>query len=270
MKKIIRNIKPFFLTSLFGMFAIFLTSASIPSGNVPVPTSDVALNPATSFRAIRSTAPLSALLSPNADTLTRISFAAGTTSGSVTGSLSSQATQSYILDAAWNQVMLVTVTSPGNNVYLEINGVSDGIFLTRFSNSATSWQGWLPGTESYIVKVFNNGGSTANYTLNVEIPARIRFALGAYSGSVFGWGSAAKTISYVLYAFSGQTMTATLSSSTGSVYLSIQGFSGGQSLVASSAALNTWTGTLPQSQEYIIRAVQNGSFVDFTLTVTIV
>ncbi|MGB7537509.1 MAG: hypothetical protein WBM17_03120, partial [Anaerolineales bacterium] len=63
---------------------------------------------------------------------------------------------------------------------------------------------------------------------------------------------------------------ATLTSSTGTVYLAIRGFSGGQTLVASSASQTTWTGTLPQSQEYIIDAVQGGTWVDFTLTVKIV
>jgi hypothetical protein len=65
-------------------------------------------------------------------------------------------------------------------------------------------------------------------------------------------------------------MTATLTSSTGTAYLAIRGFSGGQTLVASSASQTSWTGTLPQSQEYIIDVVQGGTWVDFTLTVKIV
>jgi hypothetical protein len=210
----------------------------------------------------------SANVRPNA--LTRIAFAAGTTSGVYTGTLASGAVQSYVLNAGWNQVMMVGVSSPDSRVYLQIRGQWDGNFLAQFSSALVYWQGWLPWTQDYLVEVYNSGGSTEGYTLSVEIPARIQFAQGAYSGSVWGRGSAAQTISYVLWARANQTMTATLSSGTGTVYLNIHGFSGGQSLVASSAAQTSWTGVLPQNQEYIIDAVQNSTWVDFTLTVTII
>jgi hypothetical protein len=205
-----------------------------------------------------------------ADPTIRIAFATGTTSGSVQGTLSSQAVQSYILRAMWNQVMSASVTSSNNSVYLEIHGVWDGIYLTRFSNVRTSWQGWLPRTEEFIVQVYNSGSAATSYTLSVDIPARIRFATGAYSATIYGRGYAAKIISYVLYARGGQTMTATLSSATNSVFVSIHGFSGGQSLVDSSAEETSWTGTLPSTQEYILEAVQNSTWVSYTLTVTII
>ena len=205
-----------------------------------------------------------------ADPPVRIAFAPGTTSGVYDGSLASGAVKSYVLNAAWNQVMIVNAATPDNRTYLEMYGLWDGYYLSRFSSAITSWQGWLPRSGDYIVKVYNGGGSAENYSLSVKIPARIRFAPGAYSGSVYGRGSAAQTISYVLYARAGQTMTATLSSSTGTVYLSIYGFSGGQSLVASTSSMATWTGVLPQTQEYIIDIVQGGSWVDFTLKVTII
>jgi hypothetical protein len=170
----------------------------------------------------------------------------------------------------WNQVMFVSATSSNNSVYLEIHGVWDGIYLTRFSNARTAWQGWLPRTEEYIIKVYNSGSAATSYTLSVDIPARIRFATGAYSATIYGRGYAAKIISYVLYARGGQTMTATLSSATNSVFVSIHGFSGGQSLVDSSADETSWTGTLPSTQEYILEAVQNSTWVSYALTVTII
>ena len=207
---------------------------------------------------------------PAADTLTRIAFTTGTTSVAVSGSLASGASQSYVLWAGWNQVMIVQATSAGSKIYLEISNRATGSFLVRASGAQTSWQGWLPRTGDYIVKVYNGGGSAENYSLQVTIPARIQFAKGAYSKFVFGRGSAAQTISYVLWARANQTMTATITSPAGTVYLAIRGFSGGQTLVASSASQTTWTGTLPQSQEYIIDAVQGGTWVDFTLTVKIV
>jgi hypothetical protein len=207
---------------------------------------------------------------PASDSLIRIAFTTGTTSATVSGTLASGASQSYVLWAGWNQVMIVQAASADSRVYLEIQDRWSGNFLVKASNALTSWQGWLPRTGDYLVKVYNGGVSSENYSLSVVIPARIQFAQGAYSGSVWGRGSAAQTISYVLWARANQTMTAVLSSSTGSVHLSIRGFSGGQSLISSAEAKTTWTGILPQSQEYIVEAVQGGSWVNFTLTVTIV
>jgi hypothetical protein len=207
---------------------------------------------------------------PATDSLIRIAFAQGTTSATVSGTLASGASQSYVLWAAWNQVMIVKADSADSKIVLDIYNRWTGYYLCTTSNALTSWQGWLPRTGDYIIKVYNSGGNSENYSLMMEIPARIQFARGAYSGSVWGRGSAAETISYVLWARANQAMTATITSSTGSVYLAIRGFSGGQTLVASSASQTTWTGTLPQSQEYIIDAVQGGTWVDFTLTVTIV
>jgi len=237
--------------------------ATLLVGNAFAPSSSVKVNPQT-----RSLVNISA--APAADSLIRIAFTTGTTSATVSGTLASGASQSYVLWAAWNQVMIVKADSADSKIYLEIYNRATGSYLVKASSALTSWQGWLPRTGDYIVKVYNGGGNSENYSLLVEIPARIRFARGAYSKSVFGRGSAAKIISYVLWARANQTMTVTLASSTGSVYLSIRGFSGGQTLVASSASQTTWTGTLPQSQEYIIDAVQGGTWVDFTLTVKIV
>jgi hypothetical protein len=248
-----------FLPLILGIAALLAGGAFAPSSSLPVNS------PSRSFaqESILSAAPV-------ADTLTRIAFTTGTTSATVSGTLASGASQSYVLWAGWNQVMIVQSTSADSKIYLEIQDRWSGNFLIKASSALTTWQGWLPRTGDYIVKVYNGGGSSENYTLSVVIPARIQFARGAYSKSVWGRGSAAQTISYVLWARANQTMTATLTSSTGTAYLAIRGFSGGQTLVASSASQTSWTGTLPQSQEYIIDVVQGGTWVDFTLTVKIV
>jgi hypothetical protein len=248
-----------------GIAALLAGGAFAPSSSLPAGTSNTHPAQANSLSAAASAA--SAF---SADSLIRIAFATGTTSATVSGTLAPGASQSYILWAGWNQVMIVQAQSADSNIYVEIYNQWTGNYLVTAASSQTSWQGWLPRTGDYIVRVYNGGGNTENYSLLVEIPARIQFAWGAYSGSVWGRGSAANTISYVLWARANQTMTASLSSSTGTVYLTIRGFSGGQSLVDSSASQTTWTGTLPQSQEYILDAVQGGTWVDFTLTVTIV
>jgi hypothetical protein len=251
-------------TVIVAIVTLLVSSAFVSSSSIPVNHQGLS----TKFESVLQNA--SAGSNSRAASLIRIAFARGTTSGSAAGSLAAGTAQSYVLWAGWSQTMVASVESPDGKTFLDIYTRWSGISLCRLSNALTSWQGVLPRSEDYVVKVTNSGGSAQNYSLTVTIPARIRFARGAYSGSVWGRGSAAKVISYVLWARANQTMTATLSSSTGSVYLSIRGFSGGQSLVSSSDSKTTWTGTLPQSQDYIVEAVQGGALVDFTLTVTIV
>jgi hypothetical protein len=207
---------------------------------------------------------------PSTYPFTRIAFALGTTSGSVGGTLAPQAVQSYVLGAMWNQVMMVSVSAPSSPVYLQIYGAYDGGYLAVFSSALASWQGWLPRTQDYVVQLYNAGSAATSYTLSVVIPARIQFARGAFSATIFGAGYAAQTISYVLWARGGQTMTATLSSSTNSVVVAIRGFADNQILVNSSAGQTSWTGTLPSTEDYILEAVQTGAWVRYTLTVTIV
>ncbi len=248
-----------FVPVILGIAALLAGGAFAPESSLPVKSPSRSLTQENIVYA-----------APAADTLTRIAFTTGTTSAAISGTLASGASQSYVLWAGWNQVMIVQATSADSKIYLEIQDRWSGNFLVKASSALTNWQGWLPRTGDYIVKVYNGGGSSENYSLMVEIPARIQFAQGAYSKSVSGRGSAAQTISYVLWARANQTMTATLTSSSGTVYLAIRGFSGGQTMVASSSSQTAWTGILPQSQEYIVDAVQGGSWVDFTLTVKIV
>ena len=252
-------VRPPFVPVILGTAVLLVGGAFAPSSSLPV-------NPPSQSLVQESIVSAA----PAADTLTRIAFTTGTTSATVSGTLASGASQSYVLWAAWNQVMIVQADSADSKIVLEIYNRWTGYYLCSTASALTSWQGWLPRTGDYIVKVYNGGGSSENYSLMVKIPARIQFAQGAYSKSVWGRGSAAQILSYVLWARANQTMTATLTSSTGTVYLAIRGFSGGQTLVASSASQTSWTGTLPQSQEYILDAVQGGTWVDFTLTVKIV
>ncbi len=251
--------------------------AAKPAGSVnPIPPigRPAALPIAAQWQAVKlvSDAPnaLPAMSAAMAADPARIAFAPGTTSGSVAGTLAAQGVQSYILNASWNQLMIVSAASSSGAVFLEIHGVSDGVYLTTFANAQTSWQGWLPRTQAYIIRVYNASTAGASYTLAVEIPARIQFAPGAYSATIYGAGYNAQTISYILYAYGGQTFTATLSSATSAVVVALRGVNDGQYLVQSSAGDTTWTGTLPSTQNYILDAVQTGAWTSFTLTVTIV
>ena len=253
------------LRSSSNISARFSSSTSLPISTAAPASAAVMADAATELPSVTPT-----YAQPVTYPFIRIAFAPGTTSGSVGGTLSSQAVQSYVLTAMWNQVMMVSASSSNNGVYLQIYGAYDGGYLAVFSSDLASWQGWLPRTQDYVVQVYNSGSAATNYTLSVVIPARIQFARGAYSATIYGAGYAAQTISYVLWARGGQTMTATLSSSTNSVVVAIHGFSDNLYLVNSSANQTTWTGMLPGTQEYILEAVQTGAWVSYALTVTII
>jgi hypothetical protein len=172
--------KPSFLPVIFGIATLLAGVAFAPSSSLPASSPSRSLED----KSIISAAPAT-------DSLIRIAFTTGTTSGTVSGTLASGASQSYVLWAAWNQVMIVQADSADSKIVLEIFNRWTGHYLCTTSNALTSWQGWLPRTGDYIVKVYNSGGSSENYSLTVQIPARIQFAQGAYSKSVWGHGSAA-------------------------------------------------------------------------------
>jgi len=90
---------------------------------------------------------------------TRIRFARGRNSSTVSGTLSSGATRAYILKASEGQTMTVRVNSKGGDVWVDIGGNDVG--------KGTSVE--LRSTDEYIITVHNDGGASASYSLYVAI-----------------------------------------------------------------------------------------------------
>lgn len=90
---------------------------------------------------------------------TRIRFARGRSSATMTGSLPSGSTRAYILRASEGQQMTVRVTSASSKVSVDIGGndVGKGVSIE------------LRSTDEYIITVHNDGGAAANYSLYVAI-----------------------------------------------------------------------------------------------------
>lgn len=64
-------------------------------------------------------------------------------------------------------------------------------------------------------------------------------------------------------------MTASLNVPSSTAYIDIFGLATG-TLLGFSAKANTWTGVLPQTQEYVIEVVpNNGQVVNYSLTVSV-
>lgn len=90
---------------------------------------------------------------------TRIRFARGRSSTTVSGSLGVGAERSYILRASAGQTMTVRVNSKSRDVWVDLggNGVDRGTTVE------------LRSTDEYIITVHNTGGSAASYSLYVAI-----------------------------------------------------------------------------------------------------
>lgn len=89
---------------------------------------------------------------------TRIRFARGKSSATVSGKVGSGGSRSYILGARAGQTLTVRVSSRNGQVSADIGGNDVGTGDTI----------QLRSTDDYIITINNNGGST-NYSLYVSI-----------------------------------------------------------------------------------------------------
>jgi hypothetical protein len=194
------------------------------------------------------------LTTPPPPQVKRIEFAPGATSAVVQGTLAAEGMDEYLLRALAGQWMMAMVSSPDNSAVLEIWGTSDGQPLVRSDMRQTFWQGLLPATQDYGVKAVSTAGATS-YTLQVIIPERVQFAPEATSATDQGSLAPRETHEYLLRALQGQTMTVTIVSPSNLVLLEICGIDDGQPLVRVPMGQTTWSGILPNTQDYDIKAV---------------
>ena len=186
---------------------------------------------------------------------TRISFARGTTNGSVSSTIAANETKQYVVRALKGQTLFINVSSSTNGVGVQVVGSGKGepTVLSRSADGA-NWTGTLPANQDYIIKVTANNNA-ATFSMNVTIPRRISFARGATSGRVDGSIATRRTNTYILRAAKNQTMTVTVTSKD-SVALTIYGLTDGQSLVrADGTRVSTWSGKLPADQDYVIETL---------------
>jgi hypothetical protein len=185
---------------------------------------------------------------------TRIRFEPGATSATVAGHIGQNGIDRYVLRALAGQMMEVLITSPNNDVLLDIWG-ADGTVLKRHPVGEAYWAGPLPATQDYFIGAVSVGGET-NYLLTVTISAlepeatRIQFSPGATSAVLQGSLEPGAPNRYVLRALRGQRMEVHVSSSA-SIDIAVQGQDGSfWSAPGPGGALSIEA--LPATQEYII------------------
>lgn len=199
---------------------------------------------------------------------TRINFLSGATTAEVSAPIGAGQTQFYVLKALQSQPMIAMVFSLNNDVTLSVK-TQGGTSLLNASAKQTTWQGILPQTEDYYIGIYG-GASAENFTLSLEIPARIKFAVGKDSAIVSGQTTAGYNVSYVVFASQGQKMSVDLNGVGNNGALTIYGFSDGQPYLRSVAEQTSFSMTLPSSQDYIIKVVPRaGMVINYTLVVKI-
>jgi hypothetical protein len=90
---------------------------------------------------------------------TRVRFARGRTSATLSGTLSGYGSRSYVLGASRGQMMTVRVSSNSGRVWVDIGGNDVG--------RGTSVE--LRSTDDYIITVHNELGNATKYSLYVGI-----------------------------------------------------------------------------------------------------
>jgi hypothetical protein len=163
--------------------------------------------------------------------------------------------------------MTLIMDSLNNDVTLGVFE-PDGTMLLNPANKSTNWQGALPLTGLYTIKVIG-GATVENYALTIKIAQVVNFVSGATSITLNGTTTNGYLSSYAFNCSAGQTMTAVLNVPSSIAYLDIFGITTG-TLLSDSAQANSWTGVLPQTEDYVIEVIpNNGQVVNYSLTVSV-
>lgn len=215
---------------------------------------------------------------PNLDTGTQIQFLPGGTFGFKQGVITTNTPIIYTLNTLANQTMMISVSSPNNDVYLGITGLFSGTQLVSYKDQITSWTGILPNQEAYEILLLTANPQT-DFFLSVEIPANIYFNKGEYStafeGHIENYESSEKYdifnhVTYYLYAAEGQIMDIQLfSPMIENLTLVVFGENDHQAPQTPRVKYTTYHAKLPLTQGYYISVYNNGPSTDFSMKISI-
>ena len=98
----------------------------------------------------------------------RVTFPAGGSSLTLSGSTLNGFVFSYALTCLANQTMTASLNVPASTAYLDVVGLATGTLLSS-SSKVITWTGTLPATQDYIIEVIPNNGQVVNYSLTVSV-----------------------------------------------------------------------------------------------------
>lgn len=102
----------------------------------------------------------------------RVRFATGATSAEIDGSLTASGVRHYVLSAQAGQRMIVDPRTTQGQVRLIIWGADGQVLLSgRVGPPDGVFDGVLPTTQDYLIAVQAEGGTSAEYVIEITIPA---------------------------------------------------------------------------------------------------
>ncbi len=265
-------VKPWSIFIFLAVSGILLAGCTLPLSvsptptSTPIPPSPTPIVPLNTPTAIPTTqTPLPTITPTPVPGV--INFTSGTTAAVETGNVQPGQVVAYTISASQDQPMILLLESPHGDVTLGVLE-PNGNKLLDPSQKYTSWQWVLPKTEIYTIHVIG-GASAESYTLTAKVAQLVNFDSGATSTSLNGTTLNGYVFSYALSCKSGQTMTVTLNVLPTTAYLDVFGIASG-TLLSSAAKASTWTGVLPQTQEYVIEVIPAGGLVvNYSLTISV-
>jgi hypothetical protein len=240
------------------------TPEIIPAANTPEATTTSSPLPFPTFTA---TSPVILPPATSAVSAGNIAFATGTTAGVVQGTIHAGQVITYTLSGVQGQAMVLILESNNSDVSLGVLS-PNGQLLLNSANKFIRFQTLLPQTGFYTVQVI--GGATLEaYILTAKISEVVNFAAGTSSITLSGTTTNGFLHSYSFSAQAGQSMTASLNVAASTATIDVFGVATG-TLLSPAAHANSWTGTLPNTDVYVVEVIPTGGFViSYSLTVSI-
>lgn len=204
----------------------------------------------------------------NTPTGNRISMATGATQAVVSGRVEAGQRVPYVAGAAQGQVMIVTLSTPGNNAVLEVVG-KDNTVLLASATRYTTFYTLLPKTQDYEIRVVG-GNSAQDFTLSVIFAVPVRFASGADSATYEGQTVNGYAVTYAVYAQENQDLHVTLDTDPDDAALTIWGFNDGNPYARAQNGVVDFDLDVPETQFYIIEVTpQGGRVIGYELEIEI-
>jgi hypothetical protein len=199
---------------------------------------------------------------------TRISFLSGATNSIINGLIQPGQVQYYVLNASQGQPMILMANSLNSDVTLSVK-TQGGTSMLNPSSRQNTFQSTLPQTEDYYIGVYG-GDSPENYTLNIEIPGRLKFEPSTTDIKLNGKTVGGYVVAYIILALEDQKMTINLNSQANGVVLAIYGYTDGHDYLSDTAKKTSYILRLPSTQDYIIEVVpKTGKVVSYDMQLII-
>lgn len=196
---------------------------------------------------------------------TRVTFAAGATYASVSGTLPAHGSVSYVVNIMAGQLLDVASTS-ATNPLIKITG-ADNSAPKNVLNTPNSFRGVVPTTQDYVITLSGSDQQIA-YTLNITIPQRLTFDKDATQLNTGGAVAASDVHQYVINLGAGQLLDVEFQQGGDTIHTQIYGVDGNvlQSGMGGGAGFR---GKVPASQDYIINVVSNGAAANYKMSVIV-